>query len=907
MTLGRDGDDQLEVERLRAVMRLQLGPSSDSVLDRLAQVVQEKLGVPVSLVSLIEADRQVFAGLAGLQGWAGQARATPLSHSFCQHVVTRRGPVVIDDAANDPLVQDNLAIKDLGVASYLGMPVTDASDRVLGSLCAIGATPRVWTVGEIDILRELAAVVSDELRSRVDTDEITAPTPAEVAWRAEAGERHLKALINGLPVMMGYWDRDLRTVIVNDAFLKGFGKQLTQVVGRHLKDITGQTTYERDRPFLEQALRGVRQEFNRSVTNSDGSVRHYGITYVPDVNVSGETDGIFVQIADVTTLTESVGFRDSVLTASPDVINVLRAGSDELVWSSRPGPARTATQDLGTDAVVESARIVIHPDDQHLVTAATAAVRDVPDGEFLAFRCREQRSDGSWGWTYRRMTPFARDERGAVLQVLALYRDIQETVELTERLEQAAVRDHLTGLPNRRLLNDRLESALRRQSQTGRLVPVLYCDLDGFKRINDTGGHQAGDRVLIETARRMKATVRPCDTVARVGGDEFVVVLEPDAVAPSDVESHFSTRGAHAFALLAAERLGTALREVIHVDGRDHYVTASIGVALARHGEHAEHVIHNADAAMYRAKSMGKARSEVFDPAMHAGADAYRHTEATLREGLSTNPIGTSIDRDSAAIPAHRPQRIPPAALSVAYQPIYDLRDMRIVGVEALARLTDSDGRMIPPSVFIPVAEEAGLIPRLGSAVLNTACSDLAAWRESTGRTDLRVSVNLSARQVGGPDLVDAVLDTLNRNGLPAQALILELTESVLLEAGRTTISAIRSLRDQGMGFAIDDFGTGYASLRYLAELPVTSVKVDRSFTGGLPHDRVSASIVRAVVGIADDLGIDCVVEGIETREQLNAIPPTVHGQGYLLARPAGAAHIMQLLTGCRHNKPDQA
>jgi diguanylate cyclase (GGDEF)-like protein/PAS domain S-box-containing protein len=439
-------------------------------------------------------------------------------------------------------------------------------------------------------------------------------------------------------------------------------------------------------------------------------------------------------------------------------------------------------------------------------------------------------------------------------------------------------------LPNRRLLSDRLGLALKRQSRTGVPLAVLYCDLDGFKRVNELGGHPAGDEVLQVVASRITALLRGEDTLARVGGDEFVIIIEPVSHHESSSNAHLSMQD---IALAVAQRICDVVAEPISYQARLYHVSASVGIAIASAGEDPEEIIRNADAAMYRAKGMGKARAELYDRSVQAATDGFTRSESALRASLGPTrqrpAEGRSVPRTGAE-------------LAVYYQPVFDLANQQLVSVEALARLHDDNLVPISPEQFVPVAEETGLIRELGRAVLDIACHDLSRWHaDYPNWGHLNLAVNVSARQ-GSDDLVDDVIGALERNGLAPEVLTLELTESVLLQADRSTMTALRTLRAKGVKIAIDDFGTGYASLTYLARLPVTAVKIDRSFTAGLPHDQVSATIVLAVRGLARDLRLDCIVEGIETDEQLLALPDGVFGQGYLLGRPMPAENLSELL-----------
>ena len=866
-------DEQEWLDHLRD---LGLSPSSDARLERLAAMVRRQLDAPVALLSLVGPGRQVFPGLDGLEGWAADVRGTPPSHSFCRHVVERRGPLAVTDARTDARFSDNPAVEELGVVAYLGVPLATEDGDVLGALCVIDHAPREWTAQEARTLTDLARLFGLDLRSR------TGPDP-------ERAQRTL----DSIPAMIGYWDSEGRNVLSNRAYVEWLGLTPDEISGRLMRDVLGEAMYELNRSFIEGALAGRPQEFQRTILSPDGEARHSQTSYVPDRDTDGNVIGFVAHVADVTRLADAVRFHDAVLAATPDLIYVLDLATREVIWASRSFSEMLGYQpedivELGDDLY----RAMIHPDDVATVGESNNAVAALADGETLELRLRVRRADGTQRWMQRRVTPFERGPDGRVQLVLGLTRDIHEQVELAERLEAAAVCDSLTGLPNRRLLADRLERALRSRDRSAAPVAVLFVDLDGFKRINDTAGHRAGDTVLITTGRRIASLLRAGDTVARVGGDEFVVLLQDDrTIAPATTPPTATAVEQHAAAV--ARRICSLINEPIVHAGQAHYVTASVGVALATAADEVEDVIRNADSAMYKAKAHGKARIEVYDTSLRTEADETSRIEAALRQSVRLPHPFAGRDREEEGNRSSK--------LSVFYQPVYDVATMRLVGVEALARLDDHHGLAISPAQFIPIAEETGLISNLGAFVLDRACADLASWDAAFPQwRQLGVAVNLSTRQAGLADLVADVTSTLARNALSPERLTLEVTESVLLEAGSSTMTAVHALRSDGVKIAIDDFGTGYASLRYLAQLPVTSVKVDRSFTSGLPDDPVSSTIVRAVRGLARDLDIGCVVEGIETEQQLRSLPSGVLGQGFLLGRPMPETGIRDLLARAR-------
>ena len=432
--------------------------------------------------------------------------------------------------------------------------------------------------------------------------------------------------------------------------------------------------------------------------------------------------------------------------------------------------------------------------------------------------------------------------------LLALVLDITERKAAKRELERMALSDGLTGLANRSLFLDRLDHAVSRMDRRGTAVGVLFIDLDGFKRVNDTLGHTAGDRLLVVCARRIESAFRAEDTVARVGGDEFAVLLE-ELSGREDAE-------------LAAERLVRILEEPFELAEVPVDIRGSIGIALAEEPpERAEDLLRFADVAMYRAKVEAGTRYQIFDPAVDTVATRRLFRETRLREAIEGGEI--------------RP----------VYQPIVSLRSGRILAVEALARWHHRDGSVLGPADFLSLAEETGFIIDLDRAVLESACRRLAAWRAASRPfEDLLVGVNLSSRTLYDPGLPDFLQELLGSCELPPHGLVLEVTERTVLRGQER----MKVLRELGVRIAIDDFGTGYASLEYLKRLPADALKVDRTFTAGLPDEPGDRAIVEALVSLGRTLGLLAVAEGIETAAQLEALRRfrCPMGQGFLLGPP---------------------
>jgi diguanylate cyclase (GGDEF)-like protein/PAS domain S-box-containing protein len=423
--------------------------------------------------------------------------------------------------------------------------------------------------------------------------------------------------------------------------------------------------------------------------------------------------------------------------------------------------------------------------------------------------------------------------------------DLQEAqVALTEQ----ATHDALTGLPNRMVLMDRIDQALAHARRSGRCVAVLFVDLDRFKQVNDTHGHARGDAMLQKAADRLVVAVRPMDTVARIGGDEFVVLA-------TDVDSNL-------YAVDMSTRLIAAMSsrgELAEDAGR---IPASIGISVSVGGRGtAQTLLSEADTAMYQSKSLGGGRAELFDPALRRQVQQRLVARRMLQAAL-----------DERRVIAH-------------YQPIVDLASGSVAGFEALARIAEHDGSILSPAAFVPVAEDSGLVVRLGAQVLGTACDEAKSWNAAEC---MPVAVNLSARQFEPGDLATVVQGRLERTGLDPSRLHLELTETALMDLRPEILSQLRRIRDLGVQVGLDDFGTGYASLTHLRRLPLTFVKIDQSFVQGLGTDREDEGIVSAVVDLAANLGLRSIAEGVETTDQLSRLRELGcdQAQGYLFARP---------------------
>jgi diguanylate cyclase (GGDEF)-like protein len=470
------------------------------------------------------------------------------------------------------------------------------------------------------------------------------------------------------------------------------------------------------------------------------------------------------------------------------------------------------------------------------------------------------------------------DENGRVCGLLGAVQDITERKLTESRIARLAYFDGLTGLPNRESFQDRLQIELSRAEREGLRLAILFMDLDGFKTINDTLGHETGDLILREAADRLRKVIRVSDVIsradldhadtqlARLGGDEFTALLS-DITDPQD-------------ALVVARRIGEQMRSPFMVAERDLRLTASIGIALfPDDGGDVATLLKHADTAMYYAKEQGRDNVQYYSAALTRRAVERMNLERDLRTALELGQF------------------------QLAYQPQLDTRSGRIESVEALIRWTHPQRGPVAPMDFIPLAESNGLIVPIGEQVLRMACAAAAEWQRD-GHA-VRVAVNLSAVQLRHPNLVQTVIDALARSGLAPELLELEMTETAFVEDSASALARLRALRATGLRLALDDFGTGFSSMSYLQRMPLNTIKIDQSFVKGLPLDNDSVSIVRAIISMAKTLGLEITAEGVETAEQAQMLTD-MHCeilQGWYIGRPAPAAEISLLLT--RRPRPD--
>lgn len=626
-----------------------------------------------------------------------------------------------------------------------------------------------------------------------------------------------------------------------------------------------------DRPALEQALahmdgKDVEYRWRRP----DGQVRRLRACMRLHQTQDGATMELGV-VLDVTQghqvaarLSEQLDFIQRIASSIPGFIYQYRVRPDGS--ASIPYISDAVQNLLGVSpqvAMHDLAQLEAQIDASDLQRMRLLLERSTQD--LLPWQCeyRVHDNDGNVRWHMTSAVPQKEPDGCVLLHGYTL--DMTERKRAEEEIERLAFYDALTGLPNRRLLLNRLEHTIAmclRKRQRGAL---LFIDLDNFKDLNDTQGHDIGDLLLTQVAQRLVAVVRNADTVARFGGDEFVVMLD-------GLSSELGTATMQAETV--AEKLLRALNTPYALGTAPHYSTPSIGITLFGDERHSvDELLKRADLAMYQAKAAGRNTQRLFDPSMQAALLARSSLEADLRLGLERGE------------------------LFAMYQPVVNHRG-QVLGVEALARWRHPERGMISPADFIPLAEQTGLILPLGRHILRTACTQLVAWADDVQTAHLSVAVNVSARQFRQHGFVAEVLEILAETGANPQRLKIELTESMLLGDLEYTIARMEQLQHEGVSFALDDFGTGYSSLSYLKRLPLDQVKIDQSFVRDVLTDPNDAAIVRTILALAQSLDLVAVAEGVETTGQMGFL--RLHGceqfQGYLFGRPDSPQALQALL-----------
>lgn len=511
----------------------------------------------------------------------------------------------------------------------------------------------------------------------------------------------------------------------------------------------------------------------------------------------------------------------------------------------------------------------VHPAD--LIPAQNAWNRLISKQESIALELRLTRRDGNYTWIHL-LAGALHDRDGELLGYLGAISDISELKSAQIKMENLAFYDPLTGLANRRLFKNRLEKSVKSVMRSSSSMALMFLDMDQFKRINDTLGHDAGDILLKEVATRLNATVRENDTVSRIGGDEFTILL-------TDVRQTADVR-------VVAEKILHSLAKPIRIKGQDIVTTVSIGITMTpEDSTDVNTLMKNADLAMYRAKELGRNNFQFYSEDMNHSILEHLALEKELTEAIRREQF------------------------TLVFQPKISLFDYSITGVETLIRWEHPDKGVITPDRFIPVAEETGQILDIGNWVLEQSCHQIGSLiRDNVLPRSAKVAVNLSAKQFADPDLAAKIRNVIEISQIPPECVELELTESTLMDDVETAIKIMQEIKTTGVSIAIDDFGTGYSSLSYIKRFPIDVLKVDRSFVRDIPEDQNDMAITAAVIAMAHKLSLEVVAEGVETQEQLHFLRRNNcdEGQGYLFSRPLSLGQLHQFLLESERQQQSQ-
>ncbi|HZZ94086.1 MAG TPA: PAS domain-containing protein [Usitatibacter sp.] len=678
----------------------------------------------------------------------------------------------------------------------------------------------------------------------------------------EDKERQLRQVIDSIPTPMCYVDASTRYRYVNDAFLAYIGKAAPEIIGRGVREILGEERWSLLQPHLDRVRHGESLAVERLVRFADGRARWMTVRMSPRF-VDGKYQGYYATTSDIheqKIAEEELRRAHTILSAHFDntPLAVIEWDTELRIvrWSGQAEEifGWQASEALGRP--LSAWRLTYEED----VDGVNRMIRELVSGPetHATLLQRNYRKDGSVIWVEWHNSAL-RDESGRLVSILSLAQDVSSRIQAEERLQYMATHDGLTGLPNSVLLNARLDQALLRARRSGARVGVMFLDLDHFKDVNDSLGHRVGDLLLKELARRIRGTLRQSDVLARVSGDEFVVVLEEfsDDDAPERV----------------ARKLLDEVRRPFAIEGHEIHVSVSLGLALhPDDGADGETLLKNADAAMYHAKELGRNGFRLFSAELAERRTQRLQVETALRRALRENE------------------------LALHYQPIVDLPTGEVKHAEALLRWHDPERGLVLPQGFIPLAEETGLGHAVGHWVLEAACRQARAWRES-GLGDITVCVNLSAGQLRDTTMITDLRQILKQSGCEPGWLQLEITETSMVRDVEGASVVLGRLRALGVRVAIDDFGTGFSSLSHLRHLPVDVLKIDKAFVADIDDgsarrgDASGAAIVSAVIGLARGLGLGVVAEGVERKAQLAFLEREgcQSCQGYLLCPPLPA------------------
>ncbi|WP_170942176.1 EAL domain-containing protein [Noviherbaspirillum denitrificans] len=877
--------DGIRLETLAQYRIMDTAP--ESRFDDLVTLVAKICDTPMAIMSLLDENRQWFKSRIGLD-----VSETPKDIAFCRHTIQQDEVFVVHDACADPeFAQNPLVTGAPYIRFYAGAPLIARNGVRLGSLAVLDRVPRDLSELQMTALRVLSRQVVAQLELHRNLDELTKAVAERdsAAASLHASHRNLEYrvaertselnranavlqdeferrarearlsqdIIDSLPGIVYVFDQEGRFLRWNHNFEKVAGYTSEEMARAHALDFFDS---ENDRSLVERRIADVLQNGSAAVeadlcTRDGKRIPYYfngaRITLDGRLCVSGMGLDITQRRLDE----ETLRLRNRAIQASVNAIIITDLEGN--IEYANPAFERITGYPL-PETIGRNCRFLQQDDtEQPGVAALRSAILRREEASVLL---RNYRKDGALFWNDVHIAP-VRGADGIATHFVGVLNDITEIKHYEKELERQANVDTLTDLASRSLLKERIREGIATAQLFDASVAVGFLDLDNFKFINDSLGHNIGDQLLKQVARRLVGCLRGQDTIARYGGDEFAFVL----LGQKDEKTVASLM----------ERILTTIERPFDIEGHRFFVSCSIGLSFfPKDGRDVDTLLRNADVAMYRAKERGRNNFQFYTPAMNRRATERLSLESKLRQAL---------DDDEFVL---------------HYQPKIDLRTGKIAGTEALIRWTPAhEGRLVSPSTFIPLAEETGLIVPIGEWVLYTACAHHKTLQES-GLRPMRVAVNISARQFEPQTIVATVREALVASGLDANLLELELTESLVMQNPEEIIKVLHDLKDMGVHLAIDDFGTGYSSLSYLQRFPVDRLKIDQSFVRDIGNDPNDAIIARAIISLGHSLGLAVVAEGVSSEEQLAFLRDNGcdEMQGYLFSHAVPVDELKNML-----------